>query len=344
MYKDDVTKAEFNQAYVAHIVADVPGGPRGHATRSNQLKSDIKNLMLLCDVHHRLIDKAMEKEHPEYLLLEMKKEHEERIERITSLSVNMQSHIVIYKANIGEHSPVITYESVGNYLFPKYYPAESHAVELGTTDSPLRDKNDSFWVAELEVLETNFKQRILPRIKNQSIKHISLFAFAPIPLLVKLGTLLNDIQNVEIHQPIRNPKGWNLSEDKVETEYRINEPPERRSSVALNISLSGNISDNRIISVLGNDVAIYTITVDNPNNDYLQSKEQLVRFIEEVKKTLNKIKLMYGASVPLHIFPAMPVATAIELGRSWMPKADMPMILYDENKINDGFKKAIEIF
>ena len=30
---DNVTKRNFNQAYIAHIVADVPGGPRGDVTR-----------------------------------------------------------------------------------------------------------------------------------------------------------------------------------------------------------------------------------------------------------------------------------------------------------------------
>jgi allophanate hydrolase subunit 2 len=39
----------------------------------------------------------------------------------------------------------------------------------------------------------------------------------------------------------------------------------------------------------------------------------------------------------------MPVATAIEMGRVWMPKADMPMHLYDENTSIGGFRKVIVI-
>jgi hypothetical protein len=39
----------------------------------------------------------------------------------------------------------------------------------------------------------------------------------------------------------------------------------------------------------------------------------------------------------------MPIAIAIELGRIWMPKADMPLTIYDENKTFDGFNKTIEI-
>ena len=40
----------------AHIIADEPGGPRGHPVLSKQLAKELSNLMLLCLDHHRLID------------------------------------------------------------------------------------------------------------------------------------------------------------------------------------------------------------------------------------------------------------------------------------------------
>lgn len=73
LFVDALTKSEFNQAYIAHIVADKPSGPRGDAIRSDLLKDDISNLMLMCDEHHRLIDKKDVAGHPETLLLQMKK-------------------------------------------------------------------------------------------------------------------------------------------------------------------------------------------------------------------------------------------------------------------------------
>jgi hypothetical protein len=60
-------------------------------------------------------------------------------------------------------------------------------------------------------------------------------------------------------------------------------------------------------------------------------------------KILNHIKSKYNAQTHLHVFPAMPIATAIELGRVWMPKADMPLNLYDENTANSGFFQVLEI-
>jgi len=343
LFVDALTKSEFNQAYIAHIIADVPGGPRGDAVKSDLLKDDVSNLMLMCDEHHRLIDKKEVTEHTVDLLVQMKKEHEDRIEKVTAINPNMHSHIVCYKANVGVHTPFISYESVREFLLPTHYPAQSQAIDLSLSNSPQRDKDASFWVTELENLEIQFNEQLRPKFRKGEINHLSVFAFAPMPLLIKLGTLINDIQQAKLHQPVRNPKTWNLNDDVTETTFQVIEPTEFHSIVALNISLSATINNDRITSVLGNDCSIYTLTIDEPFNDFLKSKKQLQDFSIEVRKLFNNIKSKYNTQTPLHIFPAMPIATSIEFGRVWMPKADMPLVIFDENTANSGFFKAVEI-
>ncbi|WP_064198649.1 MULTISPECIES: SAVED domain-containing protein [Emticicia] len=343
LYQDLVTKRSFNISYIAHIVADEPNGPRGCKIRSKLLAQELGNLMLMCDKHHRLIDKIDVAGHPEKLLLEWKVEHEERIEVVTSINPNSHSHIITYKANIGQHSPTFDFKYLANYLLPDFYPAQTSTIDLGLADSPFRDKDKIFWDAELNALETNYTQRLETLLRQNHISHISLFAFAPMPLLIKLGTLINDIHNVEIHQPIRNPKTWNLSKEVIPINYKIIEPIEKNPIVALNISLSASIDNSRITNVLGEKCSIYTITIDNPFNDFLQTKGQLNEFSKLIRLLFNQIKSEYDSSIEINIFPAMPIATAIELGRVWMPKADMPLTIYDENKINEGFFKTIEI-
>ncbi len=343
LFRDALTQGEFNQAYIAHIVADVPGGPRGDAIKSDLLKDDLINLMLMCDEHHRLIDKVELAKHTVELLKEMKKEHEDRIEKVSAINKNMHSHIVTYKANVGVHTPFITYESVREFLLPTHYPALPSAIDLSLSNSPQRDKDDSFWKTELENLEMQFNEQLRPKLRKSEIKHLSVFAFAPMPLLIKLGTLVNDIQHGEIHQPVRSPKTWNLSHSIEPINFIISESAQIFPTVALNISLSATIKNDRIISVLSNECSIYTITIATPFNDFLKSKNQLQEFSIAIRKLLNKIKSKHNAQTSLNIFPAMPIATAIEFGRVWMPKADMPLNIYDENTFNSGFFKAVEI-
>ena len=45
----------------------------------------------------------------------------------------------------------------------------------------------------------------------------------------------------------------------------------------------------------------------------------------------------------LKIFPVMPVSACIEFGRLYLPKADMPLEIYNQESIDAGFKYAISI-
>ena len=342
LYRDDLTQAEFNQSYIAHIVADSPQGPRGHATRSELLKRDINNLMLLCDTHHRLIDREQVDKHTEDVLIEMKKEHEERMNLITGINYNKKSEIVIYKASIGVNPVVMTYESLREYLVPKYYPARHTATDLSLSNSTSVDSRKSFWELQIENLEDQFRDQILPKLRKSELPHVSLFALAPIPLLIKLGIMLNDIQQIDVRQKRRNPDTWNFEAD-IDTVYNLELAAEVKTNIALKIELSDTITDDRIISVLGEDTSIYSIKIDHPDNDFVKSRKQIADFGEKMKEAFREIKRLHGQEAILNIFPAMPVSLAVQLGRVWMPKADLSMTIFDQNRAVRGFVKAIDI-
>ena len=58
---------------------------------------------------------------------------------------------------------------------------------------------------------------------------------------------------------------------------------------------------------------------------------------------MDKVKIRHGQSAIVHVFPAMPVALAVELGRIRMPKADLPFAIYDEDRGNGGFRHVLSI-
>ena len=47
--------------------------------------------------------------------------------------------------------------------------------------------------------------------------------------------------------------------------------------------------------------------------------------------------------MPLHVFPVMPVSCCVEFGRTRMPKADMPWVIFDHDVGTQEFCKSIEI-
>lgn len=342
LHTDILTKKRYNSAYIAHIVADKPGGPRGDIVRSKLLCDNIDNLMLLCNEHHNLIDKIDVVGHSEPRLLIMKQQHEERIKRITDIAPNRSSEIILYGANIGINNSPLSYEIACEALLYDYYPASNNAIELRLINTPFADDTDTYWLTEEANLCEQFVLQIKPRLMQGTTNQYSVFALAPQPLLIKFGALLNDLYNVKVYQKHREPSTWKWQTAFCDIEYILREPADKTKTPALIFSLSATVTHDRIQKIFGEDVSIWEITIDTPNNDFLKTKALLSNFRCIVRQAFDIIKLHHGCT-ELHVFPAMPVSASVELGRVWMPKVDMPMVIYDANKKKNDFYKTITI-
>jgi hypothetical protein len=343
LWQDEHTKAEFNSAYIAHIIADKPKGPRGHATLSKQLKDDISNLMLMCDTHHRLIDKEDEIGHSVERLREMKLKNEKRIEIATSIDVDKQSHIIFYGANIGKHNAPMSWQKSSQAMLPERFPAESRAIELSLKNSSFQDSDTNFWRIEKENLTRLFNLNVKTRLAANEVKHFSVFALAPIPLLIELGRLLSDIPAADVYQLHREPPDWKWQKHQDGFKYTVIEPDNFKGSPVLNLSLSATINNARISQILNEPHSIWTMTIKHPNNDFLKSRRQLQMFRTEFRKLFDRIKAKHGESAVICLFPAVPVSVAVEIGRVWMPKADLPIRLYEQNRNIGGFAPVLTL-
>jgi hypothetical protein len=341
LWLDSVTKAEFNAAYIAHIIADQPNGPRGDSEKSDKLKRNISNMMLLCDEHHRLIDKEDIQGHPVVRLREMKRKHETRIEMLTSISEDKQSHIILYGANIGRQNAPLSYKKASLAIIPERYPAEGYAIELSLKNSAFQDHEDKYWNFEIEHLRRQYESKIAPLLASGNIQHISIFAIAPQPLLMEFGRLLSDIPTADVYQLHREPQNWKWQKHSHDISYYIIEPDNFNGTPVLNLSLSATINTDRISKVMNEHYSLWKMTIDCPNNDFMKSQLQLELFRIEFRKLLNQIKTKHGESAIIHLFPAVPVSVAIEIGRVWMPKADLPIKIYDQNTRLGGFHQVL---
>ncbi|HWB84455.1 MAG TPA: SAVED domain-containing protein [Bryobacteraceae bacterium] len=342
LWIDALTQAEFNSAYIAHIIADRPTGPRGDATLSEQLKTDISNLMLMCDVHHRRIDVADVDGHPVEFLRSMKERHEQRIELVTALGPDKQSHVVLYGANIGAHSAPLSLKNAAQAMLPERYPADSRPIALGMVNSSLQDRDGAYWQAEATQLRSQVSLQVKPRLAQGEVHHLSVFGLAPQPLLMLLGHLLCDIAAAEVFQLHREPPDWSWQADPNGFQYQTVEPGATDGPPALVFALSATINDERVHAVLPG-ANIWKMSIPAPSNDFLKSRSQARLFREKVRLLLDRIKAAHGEHATLHVFPAMPVALAVEFGRIIMPKADLKMHIYDQNQSLGGFAHALDL-
>ncbi|MBT3191902.1 MAG: SAVED domain-containing protein [Verrucomicrobia bacterium] len=346
LYRSPVTQEQVNIAEAAHIWAFSPGGARGNEDVPPECLNSTDNLLLACHDCHKLMDedKAGEKYSVE-LLQGWKRDHESRVEVVTEISPDKRSHVLMYGANVGQHSPVLNHNDCAAALFPRHYPGDSRGIELSLRNSSQRDDGDLFWQMECQELMTKFEQRVSVPISTGSIGHLSVFALAPQPLLILLGTLLTDIASVDVYQRHREPgASWHWPEgDQGDLEYVLTPPGDTRGPVALVLSLTAPVARDRITQVLGEDVALWHVTAPEPSQDILKSREQLSGYRAFMRGVIRQIEAVHGTDETLHVFPVMGVAFAVELGRVRQPKANQSWQLYDQADPKTGFAPVILI-
>jgi len=331
LWRDDLTLLKMNRAYLAHIVGDKPDGPRGDKDLSDKLKADPSNIMLLCDTHHRIIDKVQVKEHPVELLQKFKSEHEERIERQTAIHAAMRTHILLLGTKIGDHRGLVNYEEARDAIMPERYPATESGIRIDLGQLQLNESDPEFW--DLACKQIN---RTLERLQDngvgsgEPVNHLSIFALAPIPILIYFGRKLGDIVSADIYQRHRSPAGWQWQELLNDTfDYQVSGPTvlEKCEKVVIALSLSGRIHPEEIEKAIGDKLDIYNITIPNPNVTFLKAKEQLELFRKHWRLLLSKIRESHGVECEVHVFPAVPAPIAIEMGRAILPNVDPNMYI-----------------
>ncbi|ABW67892.1 SAVED domain-containing protein [Desulfosudis oleivorans] len=346
LYKSPVTQENVNISEKAHIYAFSERGPRGWGQFSfnRKLLNDVSNLMLMCHDCHKTIDQDKGgKKYSAELLIGWKNEHEKRVAIVTGVNPEKKSHVILYGANIGEQKSSLQPEEAKAALFPLKYPAEEKTINLSMKWEG-KDDEKGYWDTESKNLRDAFQRKLIPLIETADPYHLSVFAIAPMPLLTLLGSLLNDKVPVDVYQRRREPHPtWQWADTPKNFDFLIKPPNTFLHPPALLLSLSDSIAHDRVTSVTGKDISIWEVTIEKPGNDFLTSREQLSIYRRTVRSLLVDIGKAHGKATPLSIFPAMPVACAVELGRVRMPKADSKWIVYDQNNLKKKFIKALEI-
>lgn len=322
-----------NNAYLAHIIAADPGGERGDPVLSHQLSNDPENLMLMCDPHHREIDDpAKIARYTVAVLREMKRAHEERVERLLANPNAIPAHILRIAASIGDNETAVPFRDCIDAMMPEFTLADRRPIDIKVRDIAQKDSDPRYYPIVIDALRTKFQREIKGRFAEGDLEHLAVFGFAPIPVLMELGVLLSDLSAVSVYGRHREPKpGWAWPDDREPLEFMCVPGARGPKKVALKLSVTAGITDDRIARALSDEpVSIWEIRSSRPGASELRNKDDLSRFRELVGKTFDAIKDQHGMEVELSVFPAVPVPCAVEFGRTWQPKAHPPFRIYDQ--------------
>ena len=344
LWHEKLTLSGGNFSEMAHIKAVNAGGARHDDENSAELVKDINNLILLCRDHHHLVDSPEHRdEYPVAKLLEFKSTHEERIRLQTSITSNMKTRPVVLLATIGERRPEIFNEEMWRAALDSRYPTDLTGVRIDMTILS-EPTTEAEWQKIAEEISTNLNQRLIRGNEQDYAEHLSVFAFAPIPLLMHFGKTLANTRPIDVFQLHRGGSGWKWKDSSEAFVYDTTSPNEGvNTDVALVLSISGKPVYTEITSTLGRSIPVYEISVANPSPLFLDTREKLSGFKTAYRNVLSTIREKHGGNVNIHLFPAVPISIAVACGQELLPKADPAIHVYDLNKSQGGWKKTLKI-
>lgn len=336
-----VTLKEGNFAEMAHIVAFRPDGPRGRSGVRPADINDVHNLMLLCPQCHKLID-----DHPgDYTrqsLEEYKAQHEKRIRYVTDLGPDRKTAALILKAPIAGQTVAVPFDQVVEAAAPRY-PSSREGTTIDLTN--IADSGPGFIEAAKDTIAQRVTRFLEPGGEGYRADHISVFALAPMPLLVFLGRQLTSKVSSDLYQRHRDTEDWTWKKKGPPVKYLLRRLHSGRGRVALILSLSGTIPLSALPPPLRRSGSLYEITLERsaPGPSYLRTLHDLEGFRLIYQEALAKIIQDRGLVKTVDLFPAVPAPVAVLCGRELLPKIHPKLRVYDYDKAKGGFNFILEV-
>lgn len=338
------TETVGNFAEQAHIYAFKLDGPRGREEGRPDRINRLSNLILLCPQCHHLIDTNPDT-YPVAVLKRFKADHEDRVHDLTGLSKDRDTVPLVLKGLIAGRPVDISDEAMQSAVAPNYLKRRDK-VEIDLTQIP--DTHDAaYWATTTKIIDQRIERLYSVPVRQGRTLQASVFALAPIPLLIHLGSKLSDKIRVDLFQRHRNPETWDWQTEPGTAAYttrtlRAGSDPQ---SVALLMNLSGGNSIDNLPPSIDARFTLYELTLRDatPNPQFLRCRSDLDRLHDEYIQCVSSIRNAHPNLPVVHLFPAVPAPVAIVIGRSRLPKVDPALLVYDHDKRAGGFVPTLEV-
>jgi hypothetical protein len=337
-----VTHARGNYGELAHICAFSPRGPRGRKGSAPKL-NDASNLMLFCPACHKRVDGSPH-EFPISVLKKYKTAHEDRIRLLTGTAPDRQTTAILLRGKIDGQIVEILHEHLQEAVAPNYIdPRDVVDVDLTGIDD---QHAEAFWITAGRTIAERVSERF-NRNMPSPVTRVSVFALAPIPLLIYLGSRLSNKTPVTLYQRHRDTESWawkSTGEVITFRHRRIREGTDP-ASVALILSLSGTILVERLPGEIDDRFSVDEITLDReePGFLFLNVAETLWQFRKTYFAYLETLTREHPNLRDLHLFPAVPAPVAVACGLDLLAKPHCRLLVYDLRRRGGGFDLAMRV-
>jgi hypothetical protein len=330
---------------VAHNVGATKGkkSPRGQSTLTLDERALPENLLLLCHQCHRMVDDVgAEKIYTEEYLAKHKRAHEDRVRRVTDFATVTEAAVVRVTGRIRGTLAPATDRQVGaalHYEDLRHSGEHPHDAEyVVSIDSEDTDP----WVWQEGTTKIVAK---LAGLRDSPHPTVAVFAMAPIPLLVFLGSQLDDKADIRVFPRFRDAEDlaccWRnepLTPATFEV-YPGNTDAQARD-VVVSVSVSAPIDVNRAPAGLV-DLPLVTLSAEKIGPDSIQTKADLAAFASAWRRALARVESDYPSCERIHLLAAVPMIAAVASGQHHMRDSQPQLVVYQRTA--EDYVEALRI-
>jgi hypothetical protein len=318
---DPTTGHRGNFAYLAHNVASSESGPRGVLFLSAQLANEPKNILLLCDTHHRLVDTVAKVDYPADRLSEMRRRF---CETATELLNGLEKPpIPAYCVSWPVHRQVISTPSalqIAQALVPIGARLDGRLNMLSDNETTLRTMEpEALWELMPHVIEST-ADRILMQVQDKGYR-AALFAIGLMPPLIALGAKLGN--KCEITPMLRHRENglwyWPSSEpqDDFFAVEGLSQLSGNETEVIVRLALTAepkamDLTTARLglssVAIRANEGCIGNGALAHPVDGY--------RFRQRMQELMHLLKDQHGVQL-IHLLPCASNAACVFFGQAF---------------------------
>ena len=318
---DPATGLRGNFSYLAHNIASSEEGPRGVLYLSDQLSNCADNILLLCDVHHRIIDTVAKADYTAARLSKMRCRFCRDAKRL--LDGLSKPSIPAYCVAWPVHQQTISLPSdlqIAEALMPIGARLDGQLHVLSDNEAVLKSADtDSFWGLMPTIID-----RVAEQILMQS--HVkayraALFAMGLMPSLIALGARLGNKCEITPMLRFRERGLWYWPENQPRGEFfgieGLDDLSNSEHEICLKLALTASpeIMDTttetlgyRVVSVVANEDVKGNGALGHPDDGNL--------FRQRMQELLHKLRDSHGVE-RIHLLPCASNAACVFFGQAF---------------------------
>ena len=344
--EDPVTRARGNFGTLAHNVAASEGGTRGVVYLSHGLSDDPANILLLCETHHRLIDKVAKADYPADTLSAMRRRFcEEAAALLDALALEPTPVYCVAWPVHRQRIALPTSQEITRALKPIGARLDGQLRSVNDNEAVLRSlEGTALW----EAMGTTVEQTAADILLQAHVEgyRAALFAMGLMPALIALGAKLGN--KCEITPMLRYRENglwyWPVNEPRGEfyTIDGLDRLTERRGEVCLLLGLTA-VPEAMQLTAESLRIGVVSVVARTKylGNGALGHPDDGASFRQRMQELLHWLRDTHGAR-RVHVLPCASNAACVFFGQAF-DSHHPDLVIYDFASDENGMVPRFRI-